>query len=551
MGDTQIAQIVFSGSANKSETEYGGAQPVVVNAIPDATGALRRRPGVSASTAFQYVTTDRVNPTPEQLPIIGMMPFGDYLVYVTADRFVHAVVPGQYPVSLSTVHTGHEALNRPTQLAGAARPSMVAGRQMMLIAGGAQIQKWYPGITAPGGGSTNLSERLVNNGTGGPPPSASFLCAVAQRLVALVPDGSGQIWWSGPLEDYENWDMATGGSGYIQAAAKPDPIMAMFDNTNEVFAFGSETIQVFAPAALNIDVNDPTNLLDFSPSRTMNIGTVSPHSVVAVDDTFALLDRQRRIVITDARSYNDISRPIAQTLRDMKSISDAWGFRMRFGRFDCIVWMFPTDGFGLVYDTQTSNWSEWREVGVVPGSAFDTVADDRFAEQPVSITSVYNWAEKGMFLVGLSDGTIAVLDDSSKTDLAAFPNPDGFIPVATVVTGIKVEVQSGFTDHGTTAQKHCKTLLLKFKRTLADLPIPTTSPANAIVSPSGVVRISKRDDIGDWKLVKEVQLSSNRSPAIQIRSLGVYRTRQWKVEYSGGDELQMVSAQEEYEILGA
>jgi len=118
-------------------------------------------------------------------------------------------------------------------------------------------------------------------------------------------------------------------------------------------------------------------------------------------------------------------------------------------------------------------------------------------------------------------------------------------------TDIHVEVTSGFTDHGTTAQKHCKTLLLKFKRTFSDLPIPTTTPAGVLVSPSGVVRISKRDDIGDWKLVKEVQLSSNRSPAIQIRSLGVYRTRQWKVEYSGGDDLQLVSAQEEFEILGA
>jgi hypothetical protein len=217
---------------------------------------------------------------------------------------------------------------------------------------------------------------------------------------------------------------------------------------------------------------------------------------------------------------------------------------MRFGRFDCIVWIFPTDGFGLVYNTQTQNWSEWRETGAV---SFDPVVHSaaRFAEQPISITCAYNWAEKGLFLVGTSVGQICVLDDMSTTDQTAVGS-DGVW-----ATDIHVEVTSGFTDHGTTAQKHCKTLLLKFKRTFSDLPIPTTTPAGVLVSPSGVVRISKRDDIGDWKLVKEVQLSSNRSPAIQIRSLGVYRTRQWKVEYSGGDDLQLVSAQEEFEILGA
>lgn len=39
MGDSQLAQIDFSGSENKSATELGGALPLSVNVIPDGVGA--------------------------------------------------------------------------------------------------------------------------------------------------------------------------------------------------------------------------------------------------------------------------------------------------------------------------------------------------------------------------------------------------------------------------------------------------------------------------------------------------------------------------------
>lgn len=493
-GETQVAPIIFAGGEDTSASALGGAMPTVVNALPDAAGVVRRRPGISTWDPFPTAAIS-------SSAVIGMAPFGSNLVYVTADRKLHAV----------NVQSGVTELSddtRATQLDGSARPSIVSGRNMLVVAGGGAIQKWT---------GTGLSSRLQNNGAGGDPPEATFLCAVAQRLVAQCANKSGQIWWTGPLEDYENWDMATGGASYIQAAAKPDPLVAMLDNTNEVFTFGTETTQVFAPSALAVDSNDLNNLLDFAPSRTMNLGTVSPFSVVAVDDMFGLIDRHRRVVLTDGRSYSDVSKPVVQALRNMASITDAWAFRMRFGRFDCLVWMFPSNGYGLIYDTAGSKWCEWR--------AWDRGPVD------VSITSAYNWAEQNVFLVGLSNGQIAKLDDSAWTDLTA---------------PVKVEVVSGFTTHGTQAQKCCNTLMLYFRRTWAELPAPTNG-----LTASGHVRVSFRDDEGSWELVEDVELSSTREPCLQIRSLGVYRSRQWKVEYTGSDEIQLVSAQEEYEVLGA
>jgi hypothetical protein len=468
-------------------------------------------PIVPGSTALKFDIVDSFPAVmPIGSPIIGMTAFGDTLVYVTKDRKIHSLssFAGYVPLS------GDDPL---TKLEGGGRPSFVQGRDMLIIAGGGAIQKWT---------GVGLSARLRNMGNptgllpgvtspGGPPPDATHVVGIAQRLVAKVLGKSGQIWWSGPIEEYENWDF-TNGASYIQAAAKPDPLIALHDNTSEVFAFGSLTIQVFDPTSLAIDQNDPNNVLDFATNRTMNLGVLAPDAIVPVDDTFAVIDRQRRAIVTDGRTFNDISRPITKLLRDMEGIEDAWGFRMRFGRFDCVVWMFPAAGYGLIWDSQSGNWSEWR--------AWDK------GPQPVEITCAYNWAEHDVFLVGLANGQIAKLDDTANLDLG---DP------------IKVDLISGFQSRGSGAQKSTETMLVTFRRNA----YPTKDSGSG--PPGGFVRVSLRDTQGAWRVVKNLVLSDSMNPSIQIRSLGVYRTRQWRVEYTGDDRFEFISAQEEFELLGA
>jgi hypothetical protein len=502
MAETQIAPIPFNASQDQSASELAGAMPTVVNAIMDRGGVARRRPAIKTWSTFPSASASGS-------PVVGMCPFGSQLVYVTEDRKLHAVSSVSGVIELSSTDTA-------TMLDGSGRPVMIAGRNMMVVAGGGAIQKWE---------GTGLAARLTNTGTEGDPPEARSICAVAQRLIAQPPDDSGDFWWSAPLEQYEYWDMALGEAGYTQASAKPDPITIIADNTNEVFAFGKQTLQVYAPASLSIDDVDPTNTARFAPSRTQNLGTITPYSVVSYDDFFAMLDRMRRFLLADGRTYEDISKPVAHSLREMTSIEDCWGFRLKFGRFDSVVWVFPTDGYGLMWDSNQQNWGEWRDNHIDSTSGL-------VAEQPIRITSAYNWSELGVFLVGLSDGSIAQLDESVNTDLG---DP------------ICIKLISGFQNHGSMAQKACRTLMLQFKRTQTALP----AVAPLSLSPSGHVRVWYRDYEGAWEFVQDIELSDDMNPGVQIRSLGVYRTRQWKVEYTGADELQFVSAQEEFEILGA
>jgi hypothetical protein len=496
MGAITRAPINFTASEDQSASELGGAAPLVVNAVADDARVVRRRPGISAWSPFDssYASGS---------PVIGMVPYGpSRLVYVTEDRKIHSITTAGALTELSSDDTD-------TMLDGGGRPSMVAGRSMLAMAGGGFIQKWT---------GAGLSERLQNTSSSFDPPLAVSIGAIARRLVAQIVGNSGEIWWSGPLDAWENWDMtSTGGSSFISSAAKPDPLVYMRENTNEVFCFGPETTQVFAPSALQVDANDPNNLLDFAPVRTQAIGTVSPYGIVQLDDMFGMPDRHKRIIITDARTFKDISKQVATVLAGLSRIDDAWGFRMRFDRFDTIVWIFPTDNVGLIWDANTGNWSEWRQ-----GDEGD---DD------IGITSAYHWPEENVFLVGMSDGSIAQLDANSNADL---DEP------------IRVEIKSGFSTRGTTSMKACRRVTFQFRRTWEELEADSSG-----LSPSGHVRISYRDKQGAWKILKDIELSTDSDPCVVIPSVGVYRTRQWRIQYTGEDELQLVSADEELEILEA
>jgi len=488
MATPAIDQIQFYSGENRSADELGGPMPLMTNALVDSVGTVHSRPGVSEWSDFPSVAASGS-------PVIGMIAWQGNLVWVTADRRIHAWPVGGDLIELSSDTDPN------TKLDGGLRPCFVDGRQMLVIAGGGAVQKWT---------GSGLSARLINTGAGGPPPSGLGLSGIAQRLVVAVADQSGQVWWSGPLEEYENWDMALGGSSYIQAAAKPDPILALSDNTNEVFCWGTQTIQVFSPANLAIDANDPNNVLDFAPSRTTTIGLGARCSIVQVDDNFAALDALRRILITDARTYTDISAPVVKLIRDFGRVDDCWGFRLRWGKWDALVFMFPSEQRGLVWNVTSSSWSEWL------------CSTDGGSPSDLTITSAYHWAEQDLFLVGMNDGTIAQIDENARTDLG---NP------------IPIRLVSGFVTHGSLGKKACRTFMAMLRR-------------NAI-STGAKARLSFRDDLGPWRFLKEIAVTGSAAANLEIRSAGVYRQRQWMIEYSAASEFSLVSAQEEYEQLGA
>lgn len=481
MAEKAQRQVNFTTGQDTSSDALGSSMTLFQNALYDSSGVVHARPGIAAWDAFPATRASGS-------PVIGMVAWRTFIVYVTADRKLHAVTVTGAHFELSS-----SALPE-TMLDGMERPSFVRGRDYLVISGGGEIQKWT-GL----GYSARLSAAA---------PTAGDICGIAARLVVQRPNETGMIFWSQPLEVYDGWDMATMGAGYIQASAKPDPIVAMTDNTNELFAWGKDTLQVFAPSNLAVDATDPNNLLDFAPSRTLNVGITASDAIVMADDMYHVLDKSRRIILTDGRSYQDTSKQVVKRLREFSTVDDCWGFRLRYSRYDCAVFFFPTAQVGLVYDRLGQKWSEWTE--------WDT------ADAPIRITSAYHWAEEDVFLVGMADGSIAQLDDAATTDLG---NP------------IKVKLISGF--NADPNLKVCDALSLTFRRRFSS------------TLGSGHVLLSSRDIEGAWEPVAMVNLGSNPQPCETVRSLGVYRQRQWMLEYTGDDGFDFVSAVETFEQLGA
>lgn len=478
---SDIATLPFNGEQASGLDELAGAPPLLCNVLSDVAGTRKARPGISAWSPFPATI-------PNASPVLGMAALGDLLVWVTADRKVWSVTTGGAVTALSDA-------SATSRLDGLLRPQLQTFRtKVVIVGGGAPYSTDGTAVSGPLAGTLLL----------GDPPPAWAIAGIATRIVVAPPDESGTVRWSGAGDTpgHNEWDALN----FTEAEAKPDPVANIASNTNELFVFGPETLQVFSPDAT----------AGFAPGRALNIGLLAPYSLVNIDDQFAFLDRERRFVLTDGRTFSDqesvISKPIEAVLRGVATADDCWGFRMRSDRWDAAVWFFPTEGRGFIWNRRSQGWSEWRAWGPTGWKA-------------PGITSAYYWPEQNVFLVGLETGQIAKLDAEATTDLG---------------DTLKVVLVTGFEDRGNDNFKKCDAAKFVFKR---------GETAQASTAPR--VHVSWRDDLGAFcsPSVMDLGRAGDYNPTIELRSLGSYRRRQWKIEYTADAGFTFVGAREQFQTL--
>lgn len=473
-----IEPLQFAAQQASGLEPLAGAPALAVNALTDISGATRARPGISTWNGFPTTIPDLGGST---TAVVAMTVYAGQVVYATEDRNLWVCDAAGTVTALSDNSAA-------TKIDGTLRPQLLSLRTKVVAVGGGVPQ------------ATDLVG--LSFGLGGSPPNLASIVGIATRIVGAVYDSSGTFRWSGLGDSgHSTWDALN----FEEAEARPDVLLALTTNTNELFAWGSETLQVYSP--------DPS--IGFAPGRALNLGLLAPDSIVPVDDQFAFLERERRFVLTNGRSFADgdvISAPIESTIRKMTTVDDAWGFRMRVDRWDVPVWMLPTEGKGLMWNRRANTWSEWRGFN-----------DQGYAAP--TVTSALHWPEANLFLVGLSTGQIAKLDAAAHTDLGRI---------------IKVVLVTGFIDHGTDNNKHCIAVKFVFRRGM-------TSQSNT----APLVQISYRDDLGGYSTptLFSLGLAGDYEPVLEMRSEGTYRRRQWKLEYTSDAELSFVGAREEYQPL--
>jgi hypothetical protein len=463
------APILFGNRQQSGNAELAGASPFAVNVLVDGKGAVRRRPGISTWSGFPTTI-------PDASEVQGIQSFEDELYYVNAARRIHKVDEDGANTQLSVMATPSSLLE------GTGRPVFTETPYRLVIAGGATPSKVDSTET--------LAEVL-----GGSPPDSDFIVWQASRLFsndATSAATSSSIRFSATgLFGEEQWDALD----YAEAEADPDSVVAIRANSNELHVFGSRSYQVFSP--------DPVAVI--APGRAQQLGLAAPHSVIRIDESFGLLDAQRRFLLTDGRAYEDISADMAATIDGIDTVTDAWGFRYSEDQFDCLVWPFPTDGRTFCWQ-RGGGWAQWQGWSTTLGGYTLFPAKSHFY-----------WPEMNVHLVGLATGQIAKLDATANTDLGDI---------------IKAEVKTGFGNQNTDDFKHCEAVRLVFKRGQSP-----TAPT---------VLLSWRDDLGEFCTPKRISLgvTGDYVQTVEIRSLGTYRSRQWKLEMTDAADLLLARATE-------
>lgn len=469
--------------------QASGLEPLA-GASPIAFNVLTEPNGTIRRRPGVRTTSDLVPPNYFETGISAIYVTLDGSLYVVDNSDVARRIFYVTPTGAISLTTGN-----PSALMGLGKPQIAETEMLLVLAGGREMQKVEL--------ATRVSSRL-----GGSPPSATHVIGNASRLLANddVVDRtkvrySDLALGTTTFAGHEVWSFGVGTAGFFTAEANPDPVVAIAESTNEILVFGSRTTQVYS--------SDP--VLVFAPVSTLAIGCGAPYSVIRSEQDFYMLDHQRRIVVLNGREYQDISAPIRATLESMNTVSDCFGYRALVGPFDCMVWVFPIDGRSLVYQ-KGAGWSQWA------GYSGNWVQN-----RIVSVAA----HPSGKVLAGLSLGNLGELDLS-------WPYDDLGVP-------IRAYVESGYINRETDSRKLCKCVRFTLRRGA----ISGTSDAG------DAAYFGWRDQPGDWdaRLPIELGATGETDVVVEFYSLGVYRRRQWFFEYSGTDELALVSVTEEFQAL--
>jgi hypothetical protein len=529
------AVIPFAPSLETSSEPISGACSEAFNVIVDARGTIRKRPGLVAYTGVApdtavdasgvlglYLTESRVAHTSGSSTVSGTHPGVLYAVGATVNasggghntgRNVYRIAGGSATLVGQGV-SNEDRLATPAAIATTRypRPTFVETEALLVIAGGAQIGKIdiRPETFSAPNFTTNADYHEMSF-LGGCPPLASHIIGNSSRILANDTQldqtklrysdiSQGIVDFLG----HETWSPSPGAAGFFTAEARPDSIVACAENTNDIYVFGRTSLQLFSP----------DTSVTFAPSVTKEVGCLAPYGIVKHDEKFVWLDHLTRIVSSDGREWQDVGGAIQATLDELTTPSDCYAYRFSESFADCLVFRFETDGETLVLQP-SSGWARW---------ALHDAVTDEFTMFPV-LSHVLR-QDGGLNVVGLDDGTVRLLTLDAETDLGA---------------PIVAYVRTGFGDRDSNHRKLSRAVHLVFKR----------EPG---LSDNVTCYLEYRDELSDEWTSIELDLGvddGDRDPVVTLRSLGIYRRRQWRFRFPHENKLFLVRATEDFEVLEA
>ena len=144
---------------------------------------------------------------------------------------------------------------------------------------------------------------------------------------------------------------------FQQTAASPDGLVAVISNFREVWAFGTNSIEVWSDtAALDFP-------LERIPGAFNELGCAAPYSIAKMDNSLFWLGRDRRGggIVYRANGYAGqrvSTHAVEWQIQQYSDLSDAIGYTYQQDGHSFYVLIFPAANTTWVYDASTQAWHE-------------------------------------------------------------------------------------------------------------------------------------------------------------------------------------------------
>lgn len=202
------------------------------------------------------------------------------------------------------------------------------------------------------------------------PVRVSHIGFIDQYLVALDTDND-RIHFA-EVNEPDNWL-----GEFFTAESLKDRAVALNIGWREITIFGSSSIEYWGDTG-----NQTAPFQRFEGANTER-GTIAPHSVCKIDNTWFFLDQDRKVVRLAGRDPQVFSTPFDREIQLMDVVSDARGMHIHPGGDTYYVLTFPTEGRTFAYDYKRDVWGEW--------SYWNNVSGDRDAYLGQTVCYMRTW----------------------------------------------------------------------------------------------------------------------------------------------------------------
>lgn len=313
--------------------------------------------------------------------------------------------------------------------------------------------------------------------------------------------GTNRFKWSDP-GDPTSWD----GLSFASATGSSDTIDALKVFNNELLLFGRKTVEIWE--------TDEEISFRPTPGGVLSVGCIAPYSIISEDNSIVWLNHRKRIVRFNGQSFETLSTPYDKDLDTLTDVTDCIGTRIQIAGCDFLVFNFKTAKKTYALNLTTDSWSEWS------GWNNQTGAYNYFLGYSYAFIPDY-----GAHLWGSRD-TAKIFRMSE-----AISQDDSGV--------LRMCIQSGHVDHGSTKQKRNDKLRIRLKRG------ENTGESDA------VVMLRWKNDNTTWSNERHINLgpAGNTDIVDEQHRLGSYRTRQWEISVTNKGRISIGGVEEDITVL--